>query len=347
MALERFTGLKMAALLGDACRVLGPDAVAVATRARLADDGSRAYELLAGDEAEARAFTERTRALAQSPAIAPLPTLAARPQRPYVIALAGPTGAGKTTTLAKLATHPRVFRSRGVGFLTLDTYRVGAVAQLRTYADIAGLPCEVAYESKDLAPAMARLARCRVVLVDTPGRGPHRSADGDLLQHWLDRLHPDEVHLVLPAGLRPELARQLAVRGVELSVTHLLATKLDEAADDTALFDVAAETHLPMRWYTDGQDVPLDLRPARAPLVTALALAATRAGPADSEAPPAPAARLPRRVDPDGFADAPAPAPRRPDPLLASFEGLEHAFAGEVQVLDALRSALKRVESLT
>jgi flagellar biosynthesis protein FlhF len=344
MPLERFAGPKIAALLSDARRLLGPDAVAVATRARLGDDGARAFELLAADETDARAFAERTRTLALAPAIAPLPTLAARTRRPYVIALTGPTGAGKTTTIAKLATHPRVFGARGVGFLTLDTYRVGAVAQLRTYADIAAVPCEVAYESKDLGPALARLAKCRVVLVDTPGRGPRRTAEGDLLQHWLDRLHPDEVHLVLPAGLRPELARRLAARGLAASVTHLLATKLDEAADDTALFDVAAETRLPMRWYTDGQDVPLDLRPARAPLVTALALAAAGANAEPVALPDAPE-HAPRSAA-DTFDDAPPP-PRRPDPLLASFEHLEHAFAGEVQVLDALRSALQRVESLT
>lgn len=346
MPLERFAGTKMTALLGDARRVFGPDAIAVATRARLGEDGGRAFELLAADEDGARDFAERTRGLAQAPAIAPLPTLAARPTRPYVIALVGPTGAGKTTTIAKLATHPRVFQARRVGFLTLDTYRVGAVAQLRVYADIASIPCEVAYESKDLGPAMARLAKCRVVLVDTPGRGPRRTVEGDLLQHWLDRLHPDEVHLVLPAGLRPALARQLAARGMAASVTHLLATKLDEAADDTALFDVAAETRLPMRWYTDGQDVPLDLRPARTPLVTALALASACEGAAEPLALPAPPEPAARAVAAAAFDDAPPPAPRS-DPLLASFENLEHAFAGEVRVLDALRSALRRVESLT
>src|SRR5690606_37650306 len=116
------------------------------------------------------------------------------------------TGAGKTTTLAKLATNPAAFGEWKVGVLTLDTYRAGALEQLMAFADAAGLPLEVAYEAAEVPGALKRLSRCDVVLVDTPGRSP-RSVE--LNARWsssLDALAPDEVHLVVPASLRPDLA---------------------------------------------------------------------------------------------------------------------------------------------
>ncbi|MFM8731005.1 MAG: hypothetical protein ACKOGJ_00545, partial [Phycisphaerales bacterium] len=95
--------------------------------------------------------------------------------RPWVVALAGPTGVGKTTTLAKLAASWRVDRRLRVGIVAADAFRVGAVEQLRTYGSIIDAPVQAAYGPASAAEALARLADCDVVLVDTPGRG-HRDA---------------------------------------------------------------------------------------------------------------------------------------------------------------------------
>jgi flagellar biosynthesis protein FlhF len=255
-----------------------------------------------------------------------------------VIVLVGPTGAGKTTTIAKLAAHPRVFGRRGVGLLTLDTYRVGAVDQLRTYAGIAELPLEVVHETAELAPALRRLRSRRVILVDTPGRSPRRRAETDLLQHWLFCLHPDEIHLVLPAGTRPDLARALIARHVAAGATHLLATKLDEISGDGTLFDLAAAARLPMRWVTDGQEVPFDLRAARHALLAALKIAAAKA----PHGPP---------LGTGATAPAPVVAPPPPtdvpgDPLFQSLRQVADALGGEARVLESLRDALHRAETL-
>jgi len=184
------------------------------------------------------------------------------PIRPMLIALIGPTGAGKTTTLAKLATNPIAFGRRSVGVLGLDTYRIGAVEQLETYAELAGIPCEVAYDQADLPRALGRLAECDVVLVDTPGRGPRQSEDLATIRQWLAKLSPDETHLVLPASMMPQVMRRTIASFSTFRVTHMLATKLDECPLDTRVFDVVARQGHAMRWYTDGQEVPADLHAA-------------------------------------------------------------------------------------
>ena len=187
------------------------------------------------------------------------PLARSRVGMPLIVALVGPTGAGKTTTLAKLANHPQVFGGWPAGLLCLDTYRVGAIEQLRTYAELSGLPLEVAYAPNEVAAALARLAGCEVVLVDTAGRGPRQSAEIATLLAPLRGHGPLEVHLVLPAGLRPDVARRLVAHHRRLGVTHLVASKLDECPDDDTAWMLADTFGLGIRWASDGQEVPHDL----------------------------------------------------------------------------------------
>lgn len=193
----------------------------------------------------------------------PLPVAARRNTlRPPVVALVGPTGVGKTTTLAKLATHPLAFGGRSVGIIGMDTYRVGAVEQLETYAELAGLPCEVVHVEADLDHALVRLLECDIILVDTPGRGPRQVEDLGTVRRWLARLAPDEVHLALPASSMPQALRRTIAEFASFGVTHALGTKLDECPHDARVFDVVAREGMMMRWFTDGQEVPADLHPA-------------------------------------------------------------------------------------
>ena len=155
--------------------------------------------------------------------------------------------------------------------LCLDTYRVGAVEQITTYAEIAGLPCEVIYEDSDLPAALRRLADRDLICIDTPGRGPRLFADTTRVRQWLSQLAPHEVHLVLPSGMQPGVIRRAIEAHRSHGITHLLATKLDEAPDDWTLFDIAAELRLPMRWLSDGQEVPRDLKAAAPRLIASVA----------------------------------------------------------------------------
>lgn len=193
--------------------------------------------------------------------------------RPAVIAFVGPTGAGKTTTVAKLANHPQVFGAMPVGLLSLDTYRIGAAEQTCIYGELSKLPVEIVYETRQIAGALKRLRHCEVLLVDTAGRGPRGHGDAAQTRAQLGELRPDEVHLALPAGLRLEHARRVIESHRPYGLTHLLVSKLDEDPGDLTAFQLAAETGLPMRWIGDGQEVPADLRSA----VPALDAARTRA----------------------------------------------------------------------
>ena len=95
-----------------------------------------------------------------------------QPARPLVLAFVGPTGAGKTTTIAKLAAHPRLFGGAQVGIRNLDTYRVGATEQIAQHASLSNVPVAAAHRLKDLVRARHALRSCQVVLIDCPGRGP-------------------------------------------------------------------------------------------------------------------------------------------------------------------------------
>lgn len=178
---------------------------------------------------------------------------------PPLIALVGPTGSGKTTTIAKLANHVDVFGGWPIGLLCLDTYRIGAFEQLRAYAELSELPIEVAHEPGEVEAALRRLGDCDVVLVDTAGRGPRQAGMVAKTLEPLRALGPMEVHLTLPAGLRLDHARRLVEHHRPLGLTHLLATKLDECLGDDIALQLAAETGLAMRWACHGQEVPQDL----------------------------------------------------------------------------------------
>lgn len=286
MPLETFTGTHVPSLLQQAREALGAEATIVAVHRE-----GRQFTVVATDEPPPPVMRQTARPVPPPADFRRILTdqvsdVPARPEpampsrrpktRPRVIALVGPTGAGKTTTIAKLATSAIAFGQQRVGLLGLDSYRIGAVEQLAAYADIAGLPLATASSEAELGLAMARLADCDVILIDTPGRSPKQGADLATLRRWLLHLAPDEVHAVIPAGLMPQLVRQIVAQYAGFGLTHLLATKLDECPTDTRIFDIAVADRRPMRWCTDGQEVPSDLQAADAWLAPALARHAER-----------------------------------------------------------------------
>jgi flagellar biosynthesis protein FlhF len=257
MRLETFRGRDLSTVCAQARATLGDDALIVHTRTL--NDGGRPWIEVEATAASDVARLERL--MTATPA-----SLVARggraTRRPRVIALVGPTGAGKTTTLAKLATSSQAFGSLRAGFLTLDTHRAAAFEQLEAYAEAADLPCELVYEGAELVRAMKRLAECDVILVDTPGRGPKSDNMPGGWRQLLRTVNPDETHLVVPATTRFDLIPRMRLEYSPMALTHGLLTKLDEVPADSKIAACVSALSLPMRWITDGQEVPHDLHAA-------------------------------------------------------------------------------------
>jgi flagellar biosynthesis protein FlhF len=184
------------------------------------------------------------------------------PDRCRVVALVGPTGVGKTTTIAKLAANYRLREKRRVGLITVDTYRVAAVEQLRTYADIIDLPMEVVATPREMREAVARMSHLDLVLMDTAGRSPRDEVKIQELKSMLGEAEPDEVQLVLSSTAGAKSLLATAERFVDVGTTALVLTKLDEASSLGHLVSLVRECRLPVSYLTDGQNVPDDIEVA-------------------------------------------------------------------------------------
>ena len=179
-----------------------------------------------------------------------------------VVALVGPTGVGKTTTIAKLAANYRLRENKRVGLITVDTYRIAAVEQLRTYAEIIDLPMEIVSTPREMREAIARMGDLDLILMDTAGRSPRDEVKIQELKSMLAEAEPDEVHLVLSAVGGARSLASTAERFAAVGTTALLVTKLDEATAVGNLLSVTRSCGLPISYLTDGQNVPDDIQVA-------------------------------------------------------------------------------------
>jgi flagellar biosynthesis protein FlhF len=196
----------------------------------------------------------------------------ARTGRPRVICLIGPTGVGKTTTVAKLAATCKLRHGRRVGLITSDTYRIAAVEQLRTYAGIIGLPIKVVMSPEEMSSAVADLANMDVIIVDTAGRSQHDARRLDDLKSFIAAAGPDETHLVLASTVGETVMRRTAERFMPLGPDRCILTKLDEAVCTGQIAGLTGRIGLPLSFVTVGQEVPDDIEPARADRLARAAL---------------------------------------------------------------------------
>ncbi len=179
-----------------------------------------------------------------------------------IAAFVGPTGVGKTTTIAKIAALQMLSGHRRVGLLTTDTYRIAAVEQLRTYARILDIPLEVVYQAHEFDGALERLSDRDLILIDTAGRNFRQSSNVEDTRALLSRLNVDETHLVLSLTSKPEDLKQVAEEFMVLPVDKFLFTKLDETATYGAAVNLLYRYRKPLSYLTNGQSVPDDIEVA-------------------------------------------------------------------------------------
>ena len=188
---------------------------------------------------------------------------------PTVAAFVGPTGVGKTTSIAKLAARLSLRERVSVGLVTVDTYRIAAVEQLQTYARIIGLPLHVAGTPDETAAALDALADRDVVLIDTAGRAPqdaaHLAETADLLGLGTGAGRGDreiETHLVLSLTTAARPLRSAVDRFAALRPRSVVLTKLDEAETAGAAVGAVRRAGVPVSLLSTGQEVPDDLEVA-------------------------------------------------------------------------------------
>jgi flagellar biosynthesis protein FlhF len=181
--------------------------------------------------------------------------------KPRVVALVGPTGVGKTTTIGKLAAGFKVIDNRRVALITVDTYRVAAVEQLKTFGELIGVSVEVATTPSGLREALNRHADKELIFIDTSGRSPQHYLHMSELRAFLDKACPDLTILVMSATT--QIMDQLRVlKSFESFSTHLIFTKLDETVSAGSILNLLEQTNLPTAYITNGQNVPDDIEVA-------------------------------------------------------------------------------------
>jgi len=181
------------------------------------------------------------------------------PKRAKIVVMVGPTGVGKTTTIAKLAANMAFLDARKVAFITLDTYRVSAAEQLRTFAEIIGIPIKVVFTPSDLEEAINEYIDKDIIFIDTAGRSPFNQEHMEELQQFMKVARPDETMLVLSITTNSSDLVQICDKFSLIGVDKLIFTKLDETNCYGQIINVINETRKPIAYFTNGQSIPDDI----------------------------------------------------------------------------------------
>jgi len=188
--------------------------------------------------------------------------------KPLTAIFVGPTGVGKTTTLAKIAANYLLNHKKSVGMITADTYRIAAVEQLKTYGEILGIPVSVVYSPNDIRDAVSQHSDKDVILIDTAGRSHRNKTQFEELKALIAASGADEVYLVLSVTTSIRNCREILTSYDFLKDYKLIFTKTDEAPVQGVILNVKYITGKTLSYITTGQNVPDDIEVANIEKIT-------------------------------------------------------------------------------
>lgn len=176
------------------------------------------------------------------------------------VVLVGPTGVGKTTTIAKLAGRLSLIDKKKVGLITIDTYRIGAVEQLKTYAEIMGIPFRVVITLKEMEQAIKDLEDCDVVLIDTTGRSSKNYMQISELRAYVNKVNADHTALVVSSTTKNRDLDVIIKGYSEIGYDKIIITKLDETRAYGSIYNICKKSNSKIAYITTGQNVPDDIK---------------------------------------------------------------------------------------
>lgn len=176
------------------------------------------------------------------------------------VVLVGPTGVGKTTTIAKLAGNLSLVKKKKVGLITVDTYRIGAVEQLKTYAEIMNIHFEVVITIKEMEAAIKKMKDCDVVLIDTTGRSSKNKMQISELRAFVDKANATSINIVISATTKNKDIKTILEGYRILNYDKVIITKLDETSVYGSIYNISRIANKPIRYVTTGQNVPDDIK---------------------------------------------------------------------------------------
>ena len=176
-----------------------------------------------------------------------------------VIALVGPTGVGKTTTIAKLALIAKIIHKLDVGLISIDTYRLGAIDQLKSFADVSHTDFLVAYEPSEMPALMKKFSKKDIVFIDTVGRNHKNDAQLKTNLDFLESVKIDETFLVLSATSSTRNLIEIAKKFKIFNYGAFIMSKIDEAVVHGNIINLSTKTGSPIAFLTNGQTIPDDI----------------------------------------------------------------------------------------